>query len=285
MRIAALIIGLLVATANPATAQPLPAITSVQDSQSYSGAPNTHGWAFDAVEDVVVTAIGLLDVMQPGLLESHQVGLWNHCGRLVAQVTIPAGTEAALTGNFRYVQISPTLLRAGHKYVVGAKFETSSEAINHDLFIATATFTTDPRIANVEGRYAFEGFVFPAQVDNTEFQARRFGPGLLLDSPGNYQARQLAVAPTDCSSVAARIEALRLIIDGFNLVQGIERSLDAKLAAAESALAALNAGNRSDAAAHLEAFINAVEGQRGSQLTDAQADALIAEAMAILGAL
>ncbi|UCE18252.1 MAG: right-handed parallel beta-helix repeat-containing protein [Gemmatimonadota bacterium] len=64
-------------------------------------------------------------------------------------------------------------------------------------------------------------------------------------------------------------------VESMNLQQGIENGLDAKLEAVQDALVAANAGVRSDAINKLEAFINAVEAQRGKQLTDEQADELV----------
>ena len=71
----------------------------------------------------------------------------------------------------------------------------------------------------------------------------------------------------------------------FNLKQGINNSLDAKLGNVLAALDAANAGNRQDAGNKLQAFINEVLAQRGNELTTAQADQLIDLAQRILAAL
>jgi hypothetical protein len=83
-------------------------------------------------------------------------------------------------------------------------------------------------------------------------------------------------------------EALQDLIDtveSFNLQQGIENSLDAKLDAALQALEDLNDNNDVAAINVLEAFINAVEAQRGNKLTDAQADELVEKAQAVINSL
>ena len=74
-------------------------------------------------------------------------------------------------------------------------------------------------------------------------------------------------------------------VESMNLQHGIENSLDAKLEAVQDALVAANAGVRSDAINKLEAFINAVEAQRGKELTDIQADELVDYANRIIAAL
>ncbi|MHC4533129.1 MAG: FIMAH domain-containing protein [Planctomycetota bacterium] len=74
-------------------------------------------------------------------------------------------------------------------------------------------------------------------------------------------------------------------VEGMNLQQGIDNSLDAKLDAAANALDDVNNNNDVAAINSLNSFINAVEAQRGSKLTDEQADTLIADAEAIIAML
>lgn len=78
------------------------------------------------------------------------------------------------------------------------------------------------------------------------------------------------------------IEGLVADVEGMNLQQGIDNSLDTKLASALDALDALNAEQRNDAVNKLNAFMNEVEAQRGKKLTDEQADYLASEAQGIV---
>lgn len=75
------------------------------------------------------------------------------------------------------------------------------------------------------------------------------------------------------------------LVQTYNLQQGIENSLDAKLNAAIGALNDLNAHNNTAAVNALQAFASAVNAQRGSHITDAQADELIQDAQQILNTL
>lgn len=82
------------------------------------------------------------------------------------------------------------------------------------------------------------------------------------------------------------------LIDGLinhvltlNLQQGISNSLDAKLSAALQAVDDFNAYNDIAAINTLEAFINAVEAQRGNKIPEADADELIAVALEIIAIL
>jgi hypothetical protein len=71
-------------------------------------------------------------------------------------------------------------------------------------------------------------------------------------------------------------------VEALNLQQGIDNGLDAKLDAAFNALDDVNNNNDVAAINSLNAFINAVEAQRGNKITDEQADILIADATDII---
>jgi hypothetical protein len=81
------------------------------------------------------------------------------------------------------------------------------------------------------------------------------------------------------------IDDLITIVNDMNLKQGINNSLDAKLQAAKDSLLAANAGLRNDAINKLQAFISAVEAQRGKELTNEQTDQLVNYANRIITAL
>jgi uncharacterized delta-60 repeat protein len=71
----------------------------------------------------------------------------------------------------------------------------------------------------------------------------------------------------------------------LNLKNGIENSLDAKLGAALQALDDINTNNDDAAINTLEAFVYAVEAQRGKEISEADADELIAVALEIIALL
>jgi hypothetical protein len=78
---------------------------------------------------------------------------------------------------------------------------------------------------------------------------------------------------------------MRALVQSFNLQQGIENSLDAKLQAAQTALTAATGGDRPTACNQIQVFINEVQAQSGQHLTVAQANQLIAAANQIRVAL
>lgn len=71
----------------------------------------------------------------------------------------------------------------------------------------------------------------------------------------------------------------------LNLKQGISNSLDAKLQAVIQSLDDINQNNNVAAINALQAFINSVEAQRGVNISEADATALIAAARAIIALL
>ncbi len=81
---------------------------------------------------------------------------------------------------------------------------------------------------------------------------------------------------------AQATQSLIDLVQGFNLMQGISNSLDAKLSAALNSLNDINQHNDSAAINSLQSFINAVNAQRGNKITNAQADILIQQAQAII---
>src|SRR6476660_2949748 len=54
--------------------------------------PFTLGWEFDANAAVTIRALGVFDDNQDGLGQSHEVGLFNGTGTLLASATVASGT-------------------------------------------------------------------------------------------------------------------------------------------------------------------------------------------------
>jgi hypothetical protein len=77
------------------------------------------------------------------------------------------------------------------------------------------------------------------------------------------------------------IELVDLVTE-LNIRNGIATSLDAKLTTALGAIDDLNSNNDTAAIGSLNAFISAVEAQRGKELTDDEADMLIEKANEII---
>lgn len=92
-----------------------PFTTNVQDQ--------TLGWAFQVDAPITITALGLLDLEQDGLLFDHEIGLWQE-GDTNPLVTalIPSGDATSALGYFRYVDTPEFTLDAGTVYLIGAYY-------------------------------------------------------------------------------------------------------------------------------------------------------------------
>lgn len=106
--------------------------------------------------------------------------------------------------------------------------------------------------------------------------------GRITDKDGGFTDYTASI------TVQTPSEAINDLVDlvqTYNLQQGISNSLDAKLDAALGALDDINQNNNQAAINSLQAFISAVEAQRGIKITNEQADALIAAAQAIISSI
>jgi parallel beta-helix repeat protein len=145
-----------------------------------------------------------------------------------------------------------------------------------------------------------EGVVEPEDVDNGSWDPDGDPITLSLSPEGPYPMGTTGVtltvtddqgASSVCTATVKVLGAgegiLQLIakVMVLNLHNGIENSLDAKLDAALKALDDLNANNDVAAINAIEAFINAVEAQRGDKIAAEDADDLIDTANKIIVAL
>ncbi len=118
------------------------------------------GYSFLVNSSISVVSLGVYDHNSDGLVSSHDVGLWNSSGTLLASATVPAGTGATLDSSYRFVTISAVNLSPGSIYYVGAVKLTS----DLDEWIADPlSFATAPEITYDSRRFeVFAGsLVFP----------------------------------------------------------------------------------------------------------------------------
>lgn len=88
-------------------------------SGSVGGSEQTRGWAFSTDRAIEVTALGWFDYGDNGLVNSHEVGIWDASGRLLLSAVVGAGTDDALLAGFRYNRaLSGTGTLAAGSYVV-----------------------------------------------------------------------------------------------------------------------------------------------------------------------
>ena len=87
---------------------------------NYNNGAWSLGWSFNVLNPFTVSQLGFYDDLTNGLTESHEVGLWDPFGSLIASATVPAGTGSTLMGFFRMVNIAPITLAVGSDYRIAA---------------------------------------------------------------------------------------------------------------------------------------------------------------------
>lgn len=109
---------------------------------------------------ITVRALGVYDEDQNGLAEAHPVGIYDYATKvLLASATVPAGTAATLTGDFRYAPITPVVLNANAQYVIQSYRATSADRITYN--VTNQTVTAGITFEMTMFQNASNGLVFP----------------------------------------------------------------------------------------------------------------------------
>mgnify|MGYP003655163193 CR=1 FL=1 len=116
-----LVLGICLFT-NSAKASLISGYSYTHDPASWFTGGNyaTSGFRFQANQDLYVSALGFVDARAPGLNASHEIGIWNDVGNLLASTTVAAGEVAPLIDGFRYSDIPLLSLLAGEIYRIAA---------------------------------------------------------------------------------------------------------------------------------------------------------------------
>lgn len=154
---------MLIGSAPRALCNPSPSYSVI--SASYSAGyytPQTIGYEFTANQNITVTDLGFLDASGTGLAESHEVGIYNTSGTLLASALVPSGTAAPLTGQFRYVPISGLDLTAGTEYVCAGLMNTTADDVGYSTpsgvsLDSRISISSDPSLYYIGGT----GIQFP----------------------------------------------------------------------------------------------------------------------------
>lgn len=174
--------GLMALALLPAAVQAQSPAVTIDNAtgQTLGNPPFTLGFSFTVNSDINVIALGFFDDSQDGLVESHDVGIWDSGGNLLASSTVASGTANPLTNQFRYVSIAPLLLSAGQSYAIGALFASGNDPL---IFPGAASnFATDPSITFNQNRFVTGGSL-SNPTNSVGNDAAYFGPNMLLGSP------------------------------------------------------------------------------------------------------
>ena len=148
------------------------------------------------------------------------------------------------------------------------------------VYSGTGNIDADPFFADSDGRLSAGSSCIDSGDDSavlvaTDLDGNPRIVGLKVDM-GAYEFQEPS------QHAAAKTKQLIDKVVVMNLQQGIENSLDSKLDAVSKALDDVNENNDIAAINALQAFINALEAQRGNKISEADADALIADAQQII---
>jgi len=143
-------IGVVLATAGVAQAGAL-ALDVTSDTQLFAvGVFRNVGWEFSVNSPIMVNDLGIFDVDPAGLGESHQVGLWDNLGTLLAQTTVTTGStiisSASTAGDWLFQSIAPIVLVPG-TYVTGAFYPTGADQV-----MGNTTISIVPEISFLHSR-------------------------------------------------------------------------------------------------------------------------------------
>lgn len=84
-----------------------------------SNYPNAIGWQFNALNDMTVTHLGVLDLGAAGLADRHTVGIFNSAGDLLVSTSIGAGLSGDLYMDAMiYNAVGLTMLEQGETYYI-----------------------------------------------------------------------------------------------------------------------------------------------------------------------
>ena len=132
------------------------------------------GYQFSVSSTQTVTGLAYLDAAGSGLVDSHQVGIFDLSGKLLVSATVPAGPSVKMINGFRVAPVNFSLT-PGTYVVAGLR------ALNHDNPVARAPgVTTAPGITYISERELLtSNFEFPTGnfPDN---EKGSFGPSFIV---------------------------------------------------------------------------------------------------------
>ena len=172
-------------------AQATPLIDFTADNSSFTWYGNdsgcslgcTLGYSFNVTSTVTIDGLGILDVGADGLNNTHQVGLWNGSGTLIASTTVGPGSSnaeasASGAGDFVYSNISDLTLVSGD-YTVGALYQIGDT--DPVVFNASGIFSNDANVTYGDLQWINTGS-FQEPTNSGSSNDRYFGPGIHIAS-------------------------------------------------------------------------------------------------------
>ncbi len=156
---------------------------------SDNGYIGTLGYQFTVgAAPIDVLSLGICNWSEEGLANSHEVGLWDSKGNLLASTIIRAGSTTDL---FVYSAVTPVLLEANETYIIGASYiGHDSDLIGISDSYNGGSPTYNSAVTFDADRYdsSLSGLIFPTMTDFPEWQGE-FGPNAQIEvvpEPATY---------------------------------------------------------------------------------------------------
>ena len=130
---------------------------SINSANGYGdsyGIPQSFGFVFTPRSDIVVSSLGFFDYLGDGLGESHKVGIFDSTGTVLSSAVVSAGTNSQWVDDFRYTDIAPLTLKAGHSYTIAALVLRRADIVGY-ADVADAQFNPAISVSSVPARYIF----------------------------------------------------------------------------------------------------------------------------------
>ena len=139
----------------------------------------SHGWEFTVNSPVTVTHLGFFDELADGLLQAHEVGIFNIGGGAPLRLSVlNAGGGDPLLDDFRYLPIVPLPLVVGNTYVIAAHYLNDIDALVTNaaaLAVDPAITIQDYRFTPAAGLPGTVNLAYPGLIVNIP-PLHRFGP-------------------------------------------------------------------------------------------------------------
>ncbi|MBY0373393.1 MAG: DUF4082 domain-containing protein [Bryobacteraceae bacterium] len=173
----------------------------------------TIGFLFSVNTAVNLTDLGYWDEGGDGLIDPHQVGIWDAVSNtLVASVTVPTGTGGTLLGGFRFVSVGAPIALAAGNYVLGGFTLAASENVARDRFLIEPTLTPASQLSFLENRSVTGASLALPTTTSPFLNAAFFGPNLqiaAIDPPNGQVPEPSTMASMALGVVLVAIGAYR----------------------------------------------------------------------------
>jgi len=147
----------------------------------YRGSFQNFGWSFSLSKTIGINGLGIYDYQGDGLVDVHQIGLWDSNHNLLATTMVDSGDPLTgdAGGGWRVRSISTLVLGPG-TYVLGAHYTTIG--LDGDYFVGQTGFTLADGLTHLDSLVttgAILGFSEP--VSSSDFGALGyFGPTMRI---------------------------------------------------------------------------------------------------------